>query len=251
METKDLFDWVRSNQTDKKLTQPQVDAIDSLLELTDINNVMFIVSGLNGWKIKVKNPSKKLSKQDIIDTADLLNVEPAALKAVIDIEARSSGFDSQGRPTILFERHKFWDELGKINYFTWREKFLEEYPDVCNPKSGGYNLRDQYEKLRIASALNWDAAHMACSWGLGQIMGFHWKLLGYDSVKSFVDAMYESEVKQLEAMSRFLKVNKLDVKLRNLDWKGFARGYNGVAYAKNKYDVKLAAAYKKAKSEGW
>src|SRR5699024_7511584 len=57
--------------------------------------------------------SKKLVKQDIVNSAKYLGVETAALKAVIDIEARSSGFDEQGRPTILFERHKMWKYLGE------------------------------------------------------------------------------------------------------------------------------------------
>lgn len=33
--------------------------------------------------------------------------------------------------------------------------------------------------------------------------------------------------------------------LQRKDWAGFARGYNGPGYAKNRYDIKLANAYKK------
>jgi hypothetical protein len=33
--------------------------------------------------------------------------------------------------------------------------------------------------------------------------------------------------------------------LRDKDWAGFARRYNGPAYAENKYDEKLSAAYEK------
>lgn len=253
MDKTELFEWVRSNQPTKSLTQPQVNAVDNMLVTMSIDDVMDNISKLNGWELpSVDNTtSKKLSKQDIINAANNLGIEPAALKSVIDVEARSSGFDSQGRPTILFERHKFWDELGKVNYFTWRQKFYEQYPDICNPKSGGYNERDQYEKLRIASELHWEAAHKSASYGLGQIMGFNFESLGYKSLKEFVEDMYESEAKQLEAMARFLKVNNLIPKLKSHDWSGFARGYNGSAYKKNNYDVKLANAYAKAKKEGW
>jgi hypothetical protein len=38
------------------------------------------------------------------------------------------------------------------------------------------------------------------------------------------------------------------IKLENLDWAKFARGYNGAGYKQNKYDEKLAAAYKKYKT---
>lgn len=257
---KELFDWVRDNHSDKVLSQVQVDAVDTLLTAMPIQMVQDTISKLNGWDINTtqalpnipKPPiPPKLSKLDIITAAEGLGIEPAALKAVIDIEARASGFDSKGRPTILFERHKMWKHLTDINYFTWRNKLAAEYPDVCNKSAGAYNVRSQYEKLAIAEAVNWDAAHMSCSFGLGQIMAFHWELLGYGSVKEFVDAMYKSEAEQLDAMCRFIRINNLAKPLQRKDWAAFARGYNGVAYRINKYDVKLAAAYVKAKVDGW
>ena len=58
--------------------------------------------------------------------------------------------------------------------------------------------------------------------------------------------MYKDEASQLDAMCRYIKVNNLVSALKNKDWKVFARGYNGRNYAINKYDVKLAVAYKKA-----
>ncbi|PJX25081.1 hypothetical protein CAP50_05885 [Psychrobacter sp. L7] len=193
----------------------------------------------------------KLGRADIIIAAKGLGVEPATLKAVIDIEARSSGFDDQGRPTILFERHKMWKYLGEANYFTKRDQLNALFPDICSDKAGGYNVRPQYEKLAIAESLHWEAAHMSASWGLGQIMGFNYESLGYPSLKAFIDAMYESEAKQLDAMCRYIKVNYLVDELQRHDWAGFAKGYNGINYAINKYDQKLAAAYAKAKKEGW
>ena len=76
-------------------------------------------------------------------------------------------------------------------------------------------------------------------------MGFHWKLLGYASVQEFVNAMYHSEGAQLDAFVRFIKADAgLHRALRSKDWADFARRYNGPAYAKNQYDVKLAEAYK-------
>lgn len=250
MNIKELFEWVRSKQGNEQLSQPQVDAIDTMLVTMPAEVVQDSIAKLNEWD--VESPvNKKLSRAEIIHNAERLNIEPAALKAVIDIEARASGFDNQGRPTILFERHKMWKHLTDINYFTWRNKLAAEYPDVCSKSAGAYNVRGQYEKLAIAEAVNWDAAHMSASWGLGQVMGFHWQSLGYESVKDFVDAMYESEAKQLDAMGRYIRVNNLASALQRKDWAAFARGYNGKAYHINKYDVKLAAAYNKAKRDGW
>lgn len=251
--THNLFAWIRANQPDKRLTQNQVNATNALLSLTDIVNLVDILSELNRWDKMVPETqaSKKLTDIDIKQASKSLGVEVACLKAVIEIEARGSGFDSKGRPTILFERHKLWEELGKINYFTWRERLMKQYPDVCNPKAGAYNVRGQYEKLEIASAVNWDAAHKSASWGLGQVMGFHWHYLGYSSLKEFVDAMYESEAKQLDAMCRYIKKTNLDQKLRAKDWAGFAKGYNGKAYHINQYDKKLHNAYLKYKKLGF
>lgn len=74
-------------------------------------------------------------------------------------------------------------------------------------------------------------------------MGFHWKSLDYNSLQEFVNAMYESEAKQVEAMMKFIKVNGLLAHLKSKNWVKFARGYNGAGYAKNTYDAKLAHAY--------
>jgi len=252
MTVKELFDWVRDNQEDNSLLQPQVDALDNMLLTMSSKDIQKNLSKLLGWVVEEKSvDSKKLTRSDIIQSAKELGAEPATLKAVIDVEARSSGFDSLGRPTILFERHKMWKYLGEIYYYTWREKLNEEYPDVCSPKAGSYNTRGQYEKLAIAEAVDWGAAHMSCSFGLAQVMGFNWESLGYTSLKEFVDEMWESESKQLDAMCRYIRVNYLVDELQKHDWAGFARGYNGSAYRINKYDTKLAAAYIKAKREGW
>lgn len=220
-------------------------AVQSLINNTD--KAVDILS-----KPNIVTPvSKKLVKQDIVNSAKYLGVEAATLKAVIDIEARSSGFDDNGRPTILFERHKMWKYLGEANYITKREQLNALFPDICSESPGAYNVRGQYEKMAVAEVLHWEAAHKSASWGLGQVMGFNAASLGYPSLKAFVDAMYESEAKQLDAMCRYIKVNNLIDELQRHDWAGFARGYNGKDYAINKYDTKLAAAYNLAKKQGW
>lgn len=190
--------------------------------------------------------SKTLTEQQIKEAAKTAGIEYAALKAVIEVEARSSGFFSTGEPAILFERHKFWEQLGAIKWFTWRLRILAKHPRICNPISGGYGrYSEQHDKLRIATSYNRDIALQSASWGIGQVMGYHWEALGYPSLQSFINDMYESEAKQLEAMIRYIKVNNLVDELQRHDWVGFALGYNGKAYAKNNYDEKLRQAYSK------
>ena len=192
--------------------------------------------------------SKFLTEQQIKDAAKNANIEYAALKAVIEVEARSSGFFSTGEPAILFERHVFWRQLGAIRWFAMRLKIMVARPRFCNPQSGSYGLfSEQHDKLRIAASYNRDAALQSASWGIGQVMGYHWQALGYPSLQQFINDMYHSEAKQLEAMIRYIKVNNLVDELQRHDWAGFARGYNGAGYKRNNYDEKLRQAYNKYK----
>lgn len=192
--------------------------------------------------------SKFLTEQQIKDAAKNANIEYAALKAVIEVEARSSGFFSNGEPAILFERHVFWRQLGAIRWFTKRLQIMALHPRICNPQSGGYGrFSEQHDKLRIAASYNRDAALQSASWGIGQVMAYHYKALGYPSLQQFINDMYHSEAKQLEAMIRYIKVNNLVDELQRHDWAGFARGYNGSGYKRNNYDEKLRQAYNKYK----
>lgn len=181
----------------------------------------------------------KLNITDFQRAAKELNCEVAAIRAVASVESLAGGFLPDGRPKILFERHVFHQLSGG--------KFSVSNPDISNKSAGGYGRSGthQHERLAKASALDRNYALMSASWGMFQIMGYHWKALGYKSLQAFINAMYESEAKQLDAFVRFIKVNRLDDELRNKQWAKFARGYNGPAYAKNKYDVKMAEAYKK------
>lgn len=51
MNIKNLFDWVRINQPDGKLTQAQVDAVDIMLLTMPLSLVQSTLSKLNGWVI--------------------------------------------------------------------------------------------------------------------------------------------------------------------------------------------------------
>lgn len=189
---------------------------------------------------------KFITLDEITSKAKEYGIETAALRAVMDVECKGSGFNSDGTPVILFERHKFYNGLIAINWVTKAKQWAKEYPDICNPTWGGYGKESaQHERLRRASALNRDVALASASWGLGQVLGENWKELGYTSLQSFINAMYKDEVSQLDAMCRFIKRNGLIKYIQSKDWAKFARAYNGPKYADNKYDTKLAAAYKK------
>ena len=192
--------------------------------------------------------SKKLTTEQIQTIAKENNIPYAALRAVIEVECKGSGFNSDNTPVILFERHIFRRQLIVNGKKSLADRLVKERPDICNTTMGGYGkYSQQHNRMSDAAKYDRTSALESASWGIGQVMGFHWKSLGYPTLQSFVNAMYRDEVSQLDAMIRFLKVNNLDHHLRTLNWAAFARGYNGASYAVNKYDVKLAAAYNKFK----
>jgi len=168
-----------------------------------------------------------------------MGIKAAELWAVLTVETSGCGFLPDRRPKILFERHIFSRETGS--------RFDASNPDISNGTPGGYGAAgaNQYNRLEQALALDRLAALRSTSWGIGQIMGFNAEIAGYSDAETLVNAMTVSEDEQLRAMTGEIIHNGLHKALSAHDWPAFARGYNGLEYAKNKYDTRLAAAYQK------
>lgn len=190
---------------------------------------------------------KKLTAELVLEQAKKLGVESAVLRAVIEVECKGSSFNADNTPVILFERHVMRQRLIANGQSKIADQMMIKRPDLCSKSAGGYGLYSvQHGRLNAAAQYHRASALESASWGIGQVMGYHWKAIGYPSLQAFINAMYKDEASQLEAMCRYIEVNGLANALKNKDWKSFARGYNGAAYAKNSYDVKLANAYEKA-----
>ena len=188
--------------------------------------------------------SRSLTKKDIVEAANSIQVEPATIKAVTRVESPRGGFLKSGKPSILFEGHIFWRELKKhgvnpklyakanptILYQTWSKEFYK----------GG---EKEYTRLNKAMLINMESALEAASYGRFQILGANYEAAGYSTVQEFVKAQGVSEVEQLNSFINFLKANDLVKYLRDKDWTNFAKRYNGPAYKKNNYDIKLKDAY--------
>ena len=195
-----------------------------------------------------KSNSGRLIDEDFTQVAELLGCEPAALKAVQQVETGGrGGFFSPGRPAILFEGHIFWTQLKKRGSNT--EDYVKGNENILYPKwekghyKGGIG---EYDRLEQARKINREAADASASWGMFQIMGFNYAACGEESIESFVRSMCESEFKQLLLTANFIKKNSQMLQaLQARDWAVFAKCYNGPAYAQNRYDVKLEAAYQK------
>lgn len=185
---------------------------------------------------------------DYIDAAVYLDVEPAAIHAVDEVESSGSGFLPDGKIKILFEGHIFHRYTkgrfsndpanADISYPTWTTKFYTK---------GNTQTRGDGELARLAKAAKLDrkAALLSASYGRFQVMGFNFALCGYTDVETFFNDMQDDETKHLEAFVMYVEHANLVNALRDKNWAVFAKGYNGPMYAKNAYDKKLLNAYNK------
>lgn len=173
-----------------------------------------------------------------------LNIEVATLKAVREVESGGTGFLTSGEPVILFEPHVFWRQLKEreIN----PHLYTEGNADILYEKWGTHPYppsSKQHARLARAVEIHREAALCSASWGLFQIMGYHYKACGCKTIQEYVNAMYKSEDEHLRTFVNFLKTMGYDKYLRAKNWEGFARVYNGPAYAKHNYHKKLNTAY--------
>ena len=184
---------------------------------------------------------RESSGDNITQVAKRLGVEAAAVYAVVQVESRGKAFFAPGKPAILYERHIMRRRLIQagipmVNLMS---------PAIVNTKTGGYlGGLAEYGRLEAAMEIHEESALESCSWGAFQIMGFHWRFLGYKSIHDFVGRMKMSEDEHFEALVRFIEKNpSLHTALRRHDWAAFGKGYNGRDYWKSGYHHKLAAAY--------
>lgn len=203
--------------------------------------------------VRPKEPhaSKRLCDNDFASLAAELEVEEAALRAVVEVECSSrGGFLSDGRPRILFEGHIFWQQLSKRGFDP--TALAADHPDIIYPRWVRTHYRGgsgEWERLDAAKKISWDAALESASWGLMQIMGFHWRGCGCSSAEEFAERMSLSEREQMRLAMRFLEKSGIVVHLKRKDWRNFALRYNGSGYRANRYDEKLEAAYNRFKAQ--
>jgi hypothetical protein len=189
--------------------------------------------------------------REVIRVASKNKIEAAALLAIVEVESAGRSLEDDGKtPRFLFERHKFYSELkklapGKLDravklglaHKDWRRS--TQYKDQGTSKA-------RLSLLARARAVDDECAIRACSWGVGQTMGFLAEGQGFANARAMLDFMLSGGVPaQVECMVREIKRRKLTDELVRHDWAGFARVYNGPGYAQNHYDVKMATAYGK------
>lgn len=188
--------------------------------------------------------SQKLTAGDFQEAANLLGVPVASVKAVAEVESAGSGFLADGRVKVQYEPHIMYRRLKEHFGQARADRELKAHPDLVAIKSGSYQSLDKEDKDmgRAADIIDRTSALESASWGAFQIMGYHWKTIGYPTLQKFLNDQYSARgqlmsfVKFIQSDSRLLRA------LRQKDWTTFARIYNGPAFEKNKYHTKLAQA---------
>lgn len=212
--------------------------------------------------------SKTFSDSDLRDVAREFGLGVKVLSAVIDVESGGSGFVQGGTEVkILLEAHHVWKRLllRKINPIPFRSACPQCCQLTWNAGKQFYNVNSW---KRIHTGLDWasnnrpnqfesykKALYESCSWGLPQIMGWHYANLGYANIYAMKNDFESGEAAQVKAMMRFLQKNNLlrhlqaisaDPTNRGQHWASFARGYNGSGQVAV-YSRKLELAYQHAR----
>ena len=176
---------------------------------------------------------------------DLGDTSAKRIQAVAKVESAGSGWFDSGLPKILYERHKFYKHT--------KGRFGTTY--FSNRLPGGYTMdadhngiNDSWEKLATAVCLDPKAALMSVSIGKFQVMGEYYAFCGYEHPIEMLWAARNSEYAHYTMLRDFiLKVANIKPQFLRLstnptDNIPFVSRYNGPAYAKNNYHVKIAQA---------
>ena len=186
------------------------------------------------------------------------DLEPELLLTVAKVESSGSGFLDDHRLKILFEKHVMWKRLKTRGI---DPHLLNHYDrTLCSrywlPKAylGGRGEWSRIRKIVDWAAMNypskWEsyqkAAYESCSWGMFQLMGYHYKSLGFENIYTLIEKLGKGEEDQVEVILIWMENNGLLERLKKKDWVRFARGYNGLGQVP-KYSLRLKKTYSSLK----
>lgn len=187
----------------------------------------------------------KKMKQDLINIiakkAKESSLKPSNLLAFVEVEAGGKGFDEvTGKIIIQFEP-------------SWMKKLAPYAPSGLWSVNKVDVQSKEWIAFNDAFKNNPDATMQSTSIGLPQIMGFHFKRLGFKSVGEMWDFAKESLDNQIELLIIFIKTDKnLLNALKYENWDKVASIYNGSEYKKmskkwgrEPYDISMKKANEK------
>ena len=213
-----------------------------------------IVDGVGGTKTKnaiyqvFTNKSATAVTEAELQTLakELGDTNTKRIRAVSTVESGGAGWFNSGLPKILYERHYFYRLVS-----TATRKLTGWF---INAVAGGYttdsnknNINDSWEKLADAACINPDAAFQSISIGKFQVMGAHYKMLGYSHPIEMLWDARNSERAHYKMLVGYIKGTNLTKAFLQLSTdpekcRAFASGYNGSQYTKYNYHLQLAKA---------
>lgn len=165
-------------------------------------------------------PGQKLTLAQILFLCKKYGYDPNVIRSFMAVETGGIGFSSfTGKIIIQFEPSWF-----KKEYADWKA----DTADCVWLNNGVGNQVQEWAAFNDAYKHDQDAAMMATSIGIGQVMGFHFALLGFKTVGEMWTFARQSEANQLELVLRFIKANSnLEKAVRTRNFTLMATFYNG------------------------
>lgn len=177
-----------------------------------------------------------------------LGIEAAALHAIAAAEVGSLAPPPNAAPVIRFEVHSILRMVEKNapgNFAALAEVIqLRDAPQPWHADAHWYksdpdddwqrvhsgSQGDEHAAMINAGQIDPDSALKCTSWGVGQLMGWHYGDLGYERVQEMVSDAYLGEAEQFNQWRKFFENHKdgaLLPLMRKKNWRGFAKIYNG------------------------
>lgn len=198
-------------------------------------------------KALTDGPDFALTETDFRLAAEHFDGDVAKVKAVYYAESTGSPF-IDGRPTILFEPHRFSRATGR--------RYDASHPKISsrlwNKKLYPASQAGRWEQLLTAVGLDVDAGFASASYGGFQILGENYAVCGAPSPWAFAWRQAQTVADQLEAFVFFVKNTGLTKAFLQISGnpetcRAFSKGYNGTGYELNNHHGRIAEEYRKAR----
>ena len=175
------------------------------------------------------------------------NFDKNVIVSFISCESGGKGFDEEtGKILIQFEPASFKKKAPYAPSGLWSVNKVERQ-------------RAEWKAFNDAFAKNPTAAMESTSIGLGQIMGFHWKRLGYKSVGEMWDDAKKGIDRQIWQICQFILTDpQLQDAINSRNFDKIAFIYNGTKYkelakkyGRVPYNIEMKNTFIKYSSRVW
>jgi len=186
-----------------------------------------------------------------------LGIDVEIALAVICVESGGNGFASDGRMLIRFENHVFYTYFGsksEANQKAFDEHFSYNTKSRRDDHKFRHDKSDQWTTSHTGQGVEWEAFEIArslaeteamysISMGAPQVMGFNYKMIGYNSVQEMFSAFCQDIRYHIMALFDFCNAKSSRVQyLLTGDFLSFAKEYNGLT-APEAYEQRLQQYY--------